>query len=110
MSVNTSVYIGTYIKLQDYNIEIDVDEEKYNDMVCGAKGERFSIIYDDMGGQYTYFGITLKKIEDIYGFNKAVISPSEIVIYKTEVETCARELFGIVGDINASCIVFSHSE
>ena len=109
MSVNTSVYIGVYIKLEDYGVEIDVFEEKYHDMRCGTKGEIFSIIHDGMGGEYTYFGITFKKFDDMYEFNKMVISPSDIVACKTYVENRAMELFGIVGDINASCIVFSHS-
>ena len=111
MSVNTRIYIGVYIKLENYGIEIDPYDDKYEDMLCGVKGERFSIIHDGLGGEYTYFGITLCSFTDMYSFNKYIISPSDIVTYQSEIEERAKELFDIDDSkrIYPSCIVLSHS-
>ena len=113
MSVNTRVYIGVYIKLEDYGIEIDPYDDKWHDMRCGVEGEKFSIIHDGMGGQYTYFGITLASFENIYEFDKYIINVQDVVIYESEVEERALELFTI--DSNkykhfvSRVFLFSHS-
>lgn len=94
MSVESKVYIGVYVKLDDYGVEIDEFDEKYEDMTCGALDEEFSIISDGMCGYYTYFGVTLEELENNCDHQHYTIDIENIKIYQDDVIERALELFG----------------
>jgi hypothetical protein len=96
MSINTKIYIGIYIKLQDHNIEIDPYDEEYDDYLNNYQIEEMSIVHDHIGDSHTYFGITLHEFEELYNAQEFTITDlpylSELI---GKVKSHAMILFGI---------------
>lgn len=110
MSVQSKVYIGVYVKLDDYEVKVDcLTDEQYDDMVCGVEDEEFSLIEDGMCGDYTYFGITLDELETESDHQSTDIEIENIKIHKDDVIERALELFGKQNKHwNPKLTVFTH--
>ena len=105
MSVDVRIYIGVYVKLEDLGVEIDVYDEKYEELIDDEK-----LIYDGMAGQYTYFGSTIKSFDEIYSFDAYELDELNISALKDEV---SFELQKLLPELDCSrvtpqFIIFAH--
>lgn len=111
MSIRTSVHLGVFVDINDLIKNIDIFSDEWERYMCGIPNEKFTMVYDGMSGEYCYFGIEFKSIddEDMHSFEKFKINTDDISEKQLQVIEKLNELGLEIGE-NPKLIMFTHCE
>lgn len=87
---------------------IDLWNDKFLPMIEGHKGEKLTLIRDDMAGEYTVFGIRFKDCNSDEGWDCEILEPCFNGVDALGLIIKFRELFDREPEGNPALLIFSH--